>query len=129
MYVIRSLCTFVAAAVTSLACAGNSGSASPELVDPNSPVQVVVDNRGFSDATIYLVSGGLIKRVGLVTGTSSQQFEVPAGYIGTAGEVRLQAHQVGSAGWMTTDLMTVRPGGIIRFTVENSLRNSYYSVY
>src|SRR5207249_2355191 len=114
-----------------IACARNPAPDGTDtaLVDPNSPIEVQVENHGWSDATIYVLSGGLTRRVGMVTGSSSQSFTLPASYIGTMGEIRLRAHPIGSNGSLTTDLMTVQPGQLVRFTVENHLANSSYGVY
>jgi hypothetical protein len=131
MHIFRLVPTIVSALTLTIACARQPGpdGVDTALADPNTPVAVEVENHGWSDATIYLLSGGLTRRVGMVTGSSSQSFTVPSSYIGTMGEVRLQAHPIGSSGTMTTDLMTVQPGQIIRFTVENHLANSSYGVY
>ncbi len=131
MHIFRWFPTFIGLVAVNVACARHPSPDGVEtaLVDPNTPIEVEVENHGWSDAAIYLLSGGLRHRVGLVTGSSSQIFSVPGSYLGTMGEIRLQAHPIGSNGSMTTDLMTVQPGQVIRFTLENHLANSSYGVY
>jgi hypothetical protein len=131
MHIFRLLPTLASCVALTVACAHNRGPEGVEtaMVDPNAPIAVEVDNHGWADAAIYLVSGGLTRRVGLVTGSSSQSFTVPASFIGTMGEIQLRAHPIGTTGSMTTDLMTVQPGQVVRFTVENHLANSSYGVY
>lgn len=131
MRIVPWACLVAGLAVLPAGCARNPepDGVDTAVTDPNEPIEVQVENHGWTDAAIYLLSGGLTRRVGLVTGSSSQSFTVPAGYIGTMGEIRLQAHPIGSNGSLTTDLMTVRPGQIVRLTVENHLPNSSYGVY
>lgn len=131
MHILRLLPTLASCLAVTIACARNAGpdGVDTALADPNAPIALEVENHGWADAAIYLLSGGLTRRVGLVTGSSTQSFTVPARYIGAMGEIRLQAHPIGSNGVHTTDLMTVQPGQIVRFTVENHLANSSYGVY
>src|SRR3954465_3024259 len=108
MHIFRFLPTLASCLALTMACAHSRGPDGVEtaMADPNAPIAVEVENHGWPDATIYLVSGGLSRRVGTVTGSSSQSFTVPSSYIGTMGEFQLKAHQIGSPGSLTTDVMT-----------------------
>lgn len=131
MHMPRLFPSLASCLALTMACTHNPAPDGVEtaMADPNAPIAVEVENHGWADATIYLVSGGLTRRVGMVTGSSSQSFTVPATYIGTMGEFQLKAHQIGSPGSLTTDVMTIQPGQMIKFTVENHLPNSSYGVY
>ncbi|HEU4648744.1 MAG TPA: hypothetical protein VFS33_06755 [Gemmatimonadales bacterium] len=131
MHIPRMFSSLATCLALTMACAHNPAPDGVEtaMADRNAPIAVEVENHGWADATIYLVSGGLTRRVGMVTGSSSQSFTVPATYIGTMGEFQLKAHQIGSPGSLTTDVMTIQPGQMIKFTVENHLANSSYGVY
>ncbi len=123
------LALYLAAMLTGAAACARNADAEDESVDPDSPIAVTVENRGFSDAAIYVLAGGLTQRVGLVPGISSATFLVVPSRLGSSGEMRLNAHPIGGNSSLTTERLLVRPGQTVHFTVEDHLSNSSVGVY
>lgn len=121
--------TWLAALGALLACGGNPAPDSEPDLRPVGPVRLEVENRSWTDAAIYLLSGGLTRRVGFVTGVSTRTFWVSAAELGVTGEIRLQAHPIGSRSSLTTETLLVHPGQLVRFTLENHLASSAVGVY
>ena len=94
----------------------------------NSEVSIEVENHNWSDITVYLVTGGLPQRLGMVTALSNASFAFPAQRLNTAGSVRLRALPVAGRAY-TSDAILVQPGQAIMWTLENDLDISTLSVY
>ena len=75
-------------------------------------VTIVADNQNFLDATIYAIWGGSRDRIGMVTGKSSQTFEVPL----RGSDLQLQIDLIGS-GSMTTDRIGVFQGDHVEVVI------------
>jgi hypothetical protein len=76
--------------------------------------QLTAENQNFSDATVYAVWGaGTRQRLGMVTGLTSQTFEL--NMRGT-GELRLQVDFIGG-GNFTSDAIYVNPGDHVHITI------------
>jgi hypothetical protein len=114
-----------AAPACGLLSAGNSEST-------NSPattqIAVEVDNHNWSDVTIYLMTGGLPQRLGMVTALGNATFVVPSLRINTGSGVRLRALPVAGTAF-TTETIQVQPGQAISWTLENDLDASSLTVY
>jgi hypothetical protein len=93
-----------------------------------SEISVEVDNHNWSDMTIYLMTGGLPQRLGMVTALSNATFVFPSLRINAASGVRLRALPVAGAAF-TTETILVQPGQAIMWTLENDLDASSYAVY
>ena len=74
------------------------------------PVEVRVENRSWSDAAIYLVSNGLVQRIGLATAAGTTTLWVPARLLGQSSDVRIVSAPIGSNRSHATDPLLVRPG-------------------
>ena len=94
----------------------------------HSEVSVEVENHNWSDITVYLVTGGLPQRLGIVTALSNASFAFPSQRLNTAGGVRLRALPVAGRAY-TSDAILVQPGQAIMWTLENDLEISSLSVY
>jgi hypothetical protein len=115
-----------------LGCFGNSAPQNDVALadaDASGPIAVEVDNHGWHDAAIYVVSGGVMTRVGTVTGVSSRTFIVPSERVRATGDFRLIAHPIGTTGGLSTEQLLVRPGQLVRWTLEQHLPNSSVGVY
>jgi hypothetical protein len=93
-----------------------------------SEISVEVDNRNWSDMTIYLMTGGLPQRLGMVTALSNASFVFPSLRINAGSGVRLRALPIAGAAF-TTEAILVQPGQAIMWTLENDLDASSYTVY
>ena len=85
---------------------------------PDAGATLTVENQGFSDMTIYVVSGTTGRvRLGQVTGNSTQSFPIP-GYLVRGGEVlRFLARPVGGSRGPVSDELQVNPGETVSLTI------------
>ena len=95
---------------------------------PYDDVSVEVENHNWSDITIYLITGGLPQRLGMVTAMGNESFAFPAQRLNTAGSVRLRALPVAGSAF-TSEAILVQPGQAITWRLENDLDASSLSVY
>jgi hypothetical protein len=93
-----------------------------------SPVLVEVESRNWNDITVYLMTGGLPQRLGMVTALGSATFKFSAHKLNTSGDVRLRALPVAGHAF-TSETILVMPGQVITWRLENELDHSSLSVY
>jgi hypothetical protein len=91
-------------------------------------VSLEVESHNWSDVTVYLLSGGLPQRLGMVTALGEASFDFPSQRLNTSGGVRLQALPIAGQPF-TSETILVLPGQVITWTLENNLDASSYSVY
>ena len=89
---------------------------------------VEVESRNWNDITVYLMTGGLPQRLGMVTALGSATFKFSAHKLNTSGDVRLRALPVAGHAF-TSETILVMPGQVITWRLENDLDNSSLSVY
>lgn len=94
----------------------------------HSDVSVEIENHNWSDITIYLMTGGLPQRLGMVTAMSNGSFAFPSQRLNTGGSVRLRALPVAGTAF-TSEAILVQPGQAIMWRLENDLDISSLSVY
>jgi hypothetical protein len=85
---------------------------------PEASATLTVENQGFTDMTIYAVSGttGQV-RLGTVTGNSTQSFPIP-GYLVNGGEVlRFVARPIGGTRAPVSDELQVNAGETVTLTI------------
>jgi hypothetical protein len=99
-------------------------------VDPGDHrrVGVEVTSHNWNDITVYLVTGGLPQRLGMVTALSSASFDFPSHRVYTSAGVRLRALPVAGHAF-TSETILVQPGQVITWTLENDLDHSSVTVY
>lgn len=91
----------------------------PADVSPNEGASVQVENRGFSDRTIYVLrSGGDRLRLGFVTGNSTETLAIPAYVLNSAGTLRFIADPIGSREAPVTQEISVRPGDVVGLMIQ-----------
>jgi hypothetical protein len=82
------------------------------------PATLAVDNRAFTDMTVYLVaSGGSRRRLGLATGVSTTVFTIPASIVGRGRELQFYVDPVGSDRTGTSNSLYVTPGQRVVLTI------------
>jgi hypothetical protein len=91
-------------------------------------VMVAVESHNWSDITVYLITGGLPQRLGMVSALGSATFDFPPHSLNTAAGVRLRALPVAGRPF-TSETILVLPGQVISWTLENNLDASSFSVY
>jgi hypothetical protein len=106
------------ALVLLLGCSGRSPEPAP---GPYSSALLQVENQGFTDMVIYVVSGGGQRiRLGLVTGNSTQSFTIPSHLVRGAGQIRFLADPIGGNHAPVSEEMTVQPGDTVGLTIPPS---------
>lgn len=91
-------------------------------------VVVEVESHNWSDITVYLVSGGLPQRLGMVSAMGEASFQFPSQRLNTGSGVRLRALPVAGLPF-TSETILILPGQAITWTLENNLETSSFTVY
>ncbi|HET7456286.1 MAG TPA: hypothetical protein VFJ74_01445 [Gemmatimonadaceae bacterium] len=87
----------------------------------SSAATLVVDNRGFTDMTIYVLRGGTQRiRLGLAIGSSTQRFTIPADIIAGSTMLRFVADPIGGRRSPVSDEIAVRAGDTVTLTIPPS---------
>lgn len=99
-------------AVATLACAGGRRPAQerPRTV-------LIVDNRGYTDMTIYVVAGARRTRVGIAGGLQKTELTIPSSSIGNASSISFIADPIGGNRQSFSTEVFVRAGEAITLTI------------
>jgi hypothetical protein len=87
-----------------------------------------VVNHNFSDVVIYLDERGHRSRLGLAGGENTTVFFLPWQRV-ASGTLRLLGDPIGSSTLLHTELLSVRQGSMVVWTIESSLAQSNAAVY
>jgi hypothetical protein len=99
-------------AVATLSCAG-AGRPAPE----RERTVLLVDNRGYSDMTIYVVSGARRTRMGTAGGLRQTSLTIPSSSIGNGGSISFVADPIGGNRQSFSTEVYVRAGETITLTI------------
>jgi len=110
-----------------LACGSHRHAPAPAV--PQEGFAIVVINHHWLDVTVYVVHDGQRTRVGTVTATTTQEFDLSTRLLGSNRQVALIGEAVGSKEVIRTELLAVQPGQYLEWTLENALRRSSVAVY
>ncbi|HET9581410.1 MAG TPA: hypothetical protein VFP76_01155 [Gemmatimonadota bacterium] len=94
---------------------------------PAGPVTVIVTNHNVLDVTVFGVAGSQSQRLGIVSTSATESFQLPRGLF-TASGLRLLIDPVGAAGGVLTDELQVAPGDTVSLTVMPILSASTTAV-
>ena len=97
-------------------------------LSPASTVVVDVESHNWNDITVYLMTGGLPQRLGMVSALGEARFDFPSQRLHTSSSIRLRALPVAGQPF-TSEAILVMPGQVISWTLENHLDASSFSVY
>jgi len=117
------------AVLSTLTLACGSPHRPPAAPAPQDSFAIVVINHHWLDVTVYVVHDGQRTRVGTVTATTTQQFDLSARLLGSNRQVALIGDAVGSKEVVRTEVLTLQPGQYIEWTLENALKRSSVAVY
>jgi hypothetical protein len=107
----RRLIAAVAAVLTA-ACFGGKPRA------PNEAAKVEVENRAFSDMTVYVVDiGGARRRIGSATGLTTTMLTIPQNAVGNGREILFVVDPIGSSRTSYTNRIYVTPGDQVRLVI------------
>lgn len=108
-------------------CWRHRGEAS--VTSPYARSTLHIENHHWLDVDIYVVHDGQRSRLGTVTAATSKDFIFPRSMLGQLGQIQLIADPVGGGGRISTDVIVVRPGTHVAWTLESSLSRSSLAVY
>lgn len=95
-----------------------------EEEEPAAETMLSVENRHWSNVTVYVLRGNARVRMGTVTSMNTRTFVVPAVIVSSGPvDVRLIADPVGAEPY-TSEPVSVAPGDHIEFRLANMLRQS-----
>jgi hypothetical protein len=100
-----------------------------EAPPEDAEVAITVENHHWLDMTIYLLHDGTSERLGMVSGTGHASWFVPGRKFKTGSPIRLLADPIGMDRTLTSESLLVRPGQLVRWTLEAQLSQSTASVY
>lgn len=103
-----------------------SETSNPMVRSRPTSVGVVVENYNWSDMVIYVVSGGSSRRLGMVTTTNRESFELSRNLL--TSNLYLRAEAVGSTRSIRTDVLSVSEGDVVVWTLANQLGLSHYEI-
>ncbi len=110
------LAVAVVAGSVSMSACGGARQGGPRASDP--PTTLQVDNQGFLDMNIYLItSGGARIRLGTATGNSTTNMRIPSTYVFGGSEMRFLADPIGSSRTPISHGITVFPGDNVRLII------------
>lgn len=114
MIMRRLLLASLAIAVGTASCGGPRSRARAEA----ERAVVEVENRAFSDMTVYVVEGaGARRRLGLATGASTTTFTIPSSVVGLGRELQFIVDPIGSTRTAITNSLFVTPGQRVRMVI------------
>lgn len=109
------------ALVAVAACARRHG---PETdFDRPDPIPVHVKNENFLDMNVYVVSSGVSRRLGTVSGNGTGNFTI-AWSVANGQSFYLTATPIGGRGTASSGSLNVSPGQEIDFKIGSTLRQS-----
>lgn len=117
---------------TSGAPAGISAAVEPAL-DELGAVMLHVDNRGWEDMLIFVVRGNLTDRLGRVSSAGRWSVALDKWIDAGTGQIQLVAqpmgHRVyGSGATVRTQVLTLKAGQTVLWTIEKDLSRSFFEV-
>jgi hypothetical protein len=113
MFTIAALVISAAAAI---ACRPKAvGTSAADGAD--TATNIVVDNRGFHDMTIYVIEGSARRRLGTATGLSKTRFPIPRTIVGNGREMQFLADPIGGSRNSVSHSIFVSPGDQVGLTI------------
>lgn len=91
--------------------------ARPGSMTRNPRTIVEVDNRGFSDMTVYVINSGQRVRLGMATGNSKTKLTIPYQIVSGTRQLQFLADPIGSNRTSVSQEITVRPGDVVSLVI------------
>ena len=89
----------------------------PGGIDLDEATSVRVDNRGFSDMTVYVSRSSQRQRLGLARGNTVTTFALPKNLVGPVTPLRFIADPIGSSRASVSEEITVSPGDTVTLMI------------
>jgi hypothetical protein len=96
---------------------------------PEAQTRVEVTNHNWSDMRVYVVRAGNRFRLGTVSTMGTQIFQLPRALASYHGGLQLVADPIGSREFHVTQPLSIAPGQLVSFKIENHLAVSTVSVW
>lgn len=84
---------------------------------PRNEITLLVDNRNWSDAKVYAITGAGERRIATVTSLSQQTVKVA---LDNSGEFSVQVRFIGSTARWYVQPILVSPGDLVKLTIANT---------
>lgn len=97
------------AAVVMMSCSKSP----PPPVDPMEAAYVEVENQSFYDMNVYAIRSGMRVRLGTVSGSQTQVFQIPRSLVNPGLPIRFMADPIGGRQTPYSEEIAVRPGDTI----------------
>jgi hypothetical protein len=90
-------------------------------------VTIEIDNRNYSDMSIYLIHDGFRVLVGSAPGLARTTLSLPAAWRGAGSRLRLLADPIGASAAIATPVLIVAPGEQVYWSIGTSRSSSFAS--
>jgi hypothetical protein len=91
----------------------------PDRVDERqAKTMVSVDNREFSDMSVYVIRGGQRLRLGIASGVGTTVLSIPDYLVQAGNELQFLCDPIGDAREQVSEQMTVYPGDELVLTIS-----------
>jgi hypothetical protein len=105
------------------ACSRNNPETGAAFEPRPEPISVFVKNENFLDVNVSIVSGGVTRRLGQVSGNGSGDFKINAS-VANGQSIAVTAVPIGQSARYTSPGLQVRPGQRIEVRIASTLRQS-----
>jgi hypothetical protein len=105
------------------ACSRNNPETGADFDPPPEPISVFVRNENFLDVNVSIITGGVTRRLGQVSGNGSGDFKLNASFA-NGQSVAVTAVPIGQSTRYVSPGLQVRPGQRIEVRIASSLRQS-----
>jgi hypothetical protein len=95
----------------------------------NGPATLHVDNHNWQNVDIQVLHRGIQSHLGSVNATAVTDIVFPKYLLSDLGEVQLIAHAIGTPYTIRTEVIVLKPGTEVRWTLETDLNRSSIAVY
>lgn len=116
---MRTIVIRLSIALFALAAIGCARAAQESERELEPRTTIAVDNRSWSQMTIYAIRSGQRIRLGQVSGSSSQTFVIPAHLLFGGTQLRFLADPLGSNVTPVSQEITVFPGDRVQMIIPN----------
>jgi hypothetical protein len=105
------------------------GFETPEIIIPQVPVVLEVENHNWADVILYVVHDGVQTRLAQVAAAHTLSMEIPEHLLGQMGVIRIAARRIGGTDNYVSQAISLRGNTSVRFTIESSLSRSTVGVW
>jgi len=88
-----------------------------------------VDNRNWQNVDIQVLHRGIESHLGSVNASAVTEIVFPKYLLSDLGEVQLIAHAIGTPYTIRTQVIVLKPGTEVRWTLETDLNRSTIAIY